>query len=403
MISALEEMDSVVRCIEMGAEDYLPKPFDPVLLRARISACLEKKRLRDQEIEHQRRLKELNKALEVRNRFIRATFGRYLSDEIVDSILETPEGLKLGGEKRKVTIMMADLRGFTSIGELLLPEAVVGIINIYLETMTEIILKYQGTIDEFIGDAILVVFGAPILRDDDAKRAVACAIEMQLAMAGVNERIRQHGNPELKMGIGINTGSVVVGNIGSKKRTKYGVVGRNVNLTSRIESYTVGGQILISESTLEACGPILRIENPIEVMPKGVKEPIKIYDVRGIEGNYNLFLSEKTEIQLNKLLQPLPLQYTVLTGKHVGEDVHDGTMVKLATNAAEIEADVPVDPLADLKFKLFNDRGSEITEHLYAKVTEILPGAPSRFRVYFTSVPLEAESFLKTILTSISS
>jgi adenylate cyclase len=194
-----------------------------------------------------------------------------------------------------------------------------------------------------------------------------------------------------------------VGNIGSKKRTKYGVVGRSVNLTSRIESYTVGGQILISESTLEACGPILRIENPIEVMPKGVKEPVKIYDVRGIEGNYNLLLSQKAEIQLNELPQPLRLQYTILTGKHVGEDVHDGTMVKLATTAAEIEADVPVDPLTDLKFKLFNDQGSEITEHLYAKVTEILTGSPPRFRVYFTSVSLEAESFLQRVLALMSS
>jgi adenylate cyclase len=403
MISAFEEMDSVVRCIEMGAEDYLPKPFDPVLLRARISACLEKKRLRDQEIEHQQKLKELNKALEVRNRLIRATFGRYLSDEIVDSILETPEGLKLGGEKRNVTIMMADLRGFTSIGELLLPEDVVGIINIYLETMTEIILKYQGTIDEFIGDAILVVFGAPILREDDTRRAVACAIEMQLAMAGVNERIRQHGNPEVAMGIGINMGSVVVGNIGSKKRTKYGVVGSSVNLTSRIESFTVGGQILISESTLEACGPILRIDDQMEVMLKGVKAPIRIYEVGGIGGDFNLFLPEKGEIQFAELRRPLSVQYTILTGKQVREVVHDGTMVKLGAKAAEIEADVPADRLSDLKLRLFDDRGTEITGDLYAKVTEILTGSPPRFRVYFTSVSLEAESFLQRVLALMSS
>lgn len=127
--------------------------------------------------------------------------------------------------------MMTDLRGFTAIGEQLPAEDVVGMININLEVMTGIIFKYQGTIDEFIGDAILVIFGAPVLRDDDALRAVACALDMQLAMHEVNERNKAAGYPEVAMGIGINTGSAVVGNIGSRKRVKYGVVGSSVNLT----------------------------------------------------------------------------------------------------------------------------------------------------------------------------
>ncbi|UCE82377.1 MAG: response regulator [Deltaproteobacteria bacterium] len=291
MISALDEMDSVVRCIEMGAEDYLLKPFDSVLLKARVNACLEKKRLRDQEIEQRKKLSELNKALEIRNRFILATFGRYISDEIVESILETPEGLKLGGEMRTVTILMSDIRGFTPITERLTPEDVVSILNIYLEAMTEVIQKYQGTINEFIGDAILVIFGAPIELEDHARRAVACALEMQMAMAGVNERNREAGYPELEMGIGINTGELVVGNIGSKKRAKYGVVGSNVILTSRIESFTKGGQILVSESTVDSCGPILSIDDSMEVMPKGVNKPIPIYQVGGIGGEYNLYFS----------------------------------------------------------------------------------------------------------------
>jgi adenylate cyclase len=290
MISAVNQMSSLVRCIEMGAEDYLPKTFDPVLLKARIDACLEKKRLRDSEVRQQRRLHQLNRALQVRNRFIRETFGRYLSNEIVESLLETPTGLKLGGEKRTVTILMADLRGFTSMSEKLPPEDVVNIINIYLETMTEIIFRYQGTIDEFIGDAILAIFGAPIQRDNDARRAVACSLEMQLAMTSVNDYCQRAGYPDTAMGIGINTGEVVVGNIGGKKRTKYGVVGLNVNLTSRIESYTVGGQILISEATLGACGPILRTDGRVEVMPKGFSRPIVIYEVGGIGGEYGLYL-----------------------------------------------------------------------------------------------------------------
>ena len=295
MISALDEIDSAVRCIELGAEDYLRKPFNPVLLRARVQACLEKKRLRDLKVEQQRQLTELNTALELRNRFIRQTFGSYLSDEIVDTILEKG-GLKIGGEKRRATILMADLRGFTSLSERLPAEDVVAMINIYLETMTEIIQKYQGTIDEFIGDGILVIFGAPILRPDDPRRAVACAVEMQLAMTSVNDRNRQAGYPEVALGIGINTGEVVMGNIGSKKRIKYAVVGRAVNLTARIESYTVGGQIFISESTLDECGDICRIDTAMQVMPKGVKKPLTIHEVGGIGGDFQLFLPPKKEM-----------------------------------------------------------------------------------------------------------
>ena len=303
MISALDEMDSVVRCIELGAADYLAKPFNPVLLRARVGACLEKKRLRDLEKEQKRQLQELNAALEVRNRFIRQTFGRYLSDDIVESILERPDGLKIGGEKRQATILMSDLRGFTSLSEGLPAEDVVAMVNIYLETMTDIILKYQGTIDEFIGDGILVIFGAPFQRPDDARRAVACAVDMQLAMASVNDRNRQAGYPEVALGIGINTGPMVVGNIGSKKRMKYGVVGSNVNLTARIESYTVGGQIFISENTLNASGDIVRVDNAMQVSPKGVKEPLTIYEVGGIAGDYQLFLPPKPEVDWIELTQ----------------------------------------------------------------------------------------------------
>jgi adenylate cyclase len=121
-------------------------------------------------------LLQIKKSLDMKSRFIKETFGKYLSDEIVSTILESPAGMQLGGDKRVATIMMTDLRGFTSIGERLPAESVVNMINIYLDVMTEIIMKYNGTIDEFIGDAILVIFGAPVQRPDDSQRAVDCAI-----------------------------------------------------------------------------------------------------------------------------------------------------------------------------------------------------------------------------------
>jgi adenylate cyclase len=342
----------------------------------------------------QAHLKELN----LRNQFVRETFGRYLSDQVVNTILESPEGLNMGAEKREVTIMMADLRGFTALSERLPAEDVVTIINIYLEAMTEVILKYQGTIDEIIGDAILAIFGAPIKRYDDAKRAVACAMEMQKRMAEVNNQCMERGYPQIEQGIGINTGVVAVGNIGSKKRTKYGIVGSNVNLTARIESYTVGGQTFISENTLKACGPILRIDDKLKVLPKGVKEPITVYEVGGIGEDYNIYLPEKEDLELFELEKPLAVSCVPFSGKHIQNDVYTGDMVKLSDKGAEIRANSNFKRMTDLKFILLDERGNNVTEELYAKVVKNISDSLGLFVVRFTSVPLEARTLFEGLI-----
>ena len=397
MISALDEMDSVVRCIEMGAEDYLPKPFNPVLLRARINSCLEKKRLRDLEAEQKLSLIELNKTLEVRNRFIRATFGRYLSDEIVNSILETPEGLKLGGERRKVTIMMTDLRGFTALSERLNPEQVVQMLNSYFEVMVEVILQHNGTINEIIGDALLVIFGAPQEMSDRAQRATACAIEMQNAMAKVNGKNRAQGLPELEMGIGLNETEVIVGNIGSSKRSKYAVVGSGVNMTSRIESYSVGGQILISESVHQETGDMLRIDAQRDVLPKGAEMPLRIYAVAGIAGSYNLSL-ERDAPDLVTLARQIPLIYTILGGKHIGKERFKGLVARLSKKSAEIELDEPLEPLTNLKMNLGDVPEELSAKDFYGKVIERSGKNGHSQIVRFTSVPPEIGFYFQAFL-----
>lgn len=388
-LTAQNDKKEVVKGLaNLEADDYLPKPFDDGEMLARVKVLVRIKRAEDQ-------TRALNKHLEKANQFIRKTFGRYLSDEVVDTILESPNGLSLGGEKRTVSIMMTDLRGFTAIAEHLPAESVVNMINLYFEVVTEIIFKYQGTIDNFIGDAILAVFGAPTQREDDAQRAVACALEMQLAMKEVNKRNRDAGYPEIAMGIGINTGWVVVGNIGSHKRTQYSVIGHPVNIASRIESYTVGGQILISESTLNACGSILRIDDQIEVKPKGIKEPIVITEVGGIGDKFNIFMPEKVLIELIELKKPLNIKFTIFAGKHISDKSHKGKIVKLVTKMAEIKTKVAVEKLTNLKIVLYNKTGSKVTTDLYAKVTEVLSESPSKFRVAFTFIPPEAQSFLE--------
>jgi class 3 adenylate cyclase/CheY-like chemotaxis protein len=277
MISGRQDMDQIIACIQAGADDYLLKPFNPVLLQARISAGIERKRWHDREEDYRHQL-------ERNERFIRQTFGRYLSDDIVEQLLEAPEGLELGGDLREVTIMMSDICGFTSLAEHLPPPQVVSLLNGYFEKMTGIIFDYEGTIDEFLGDAILAVFGAPKRQDDDPERAVRCALAMREAMAMVNVANEAAGLPALQHRIALNTGSVIAGNIGSEQRAKYGCVGHAMNVTSRIEGQTDNDEILISDATCQALPEgIFDLGEPRELVVKGIEGHILAYPVLGLK------------------------------------------------------------------------------------------------------------------------
>jgi adenylate cyclase len=343
-------------------------------------------------------LQHLAEQVELRNKFIRETFGRYLTDEVVSTVLESPTGLKIGGEKRKVTMLMSDLRGFTSMSERLPPARVVAMLNRYLTSMVEIIKKYNGTIDEFIGDAIFVLFGAPTWQEDDAQRAVACAVAMQLAMEGVNEQNKQEDLPELEMGIGIHTGQVVLGNIGSFERMKYGVVGSHVNLASRIQSNTTGGQILISEATRQEVGRILKPGRQMEIRAKGIEHPITIYEALGIGGKYKLLLPEIVDT-LVALAKEIPMRYEVLESNQVKGKILRGSLIKISRKAALARLEVPVANLSNLKMRLIGSEGIEIPGTLYAKVLDVVPGSDNGFSIRFTSVSPEIETLFRVLLS----
>ena len=336
---------------------------------------------------------------------IRQTFGRYLNDEVVANLLESPEGLKLGGQRRNITIFTSDLRGFTATSERLPAEEVIKIINLYLRYMADIITEYQGTIDEFMGDGILVLFGAPTAREDDATRAIACAVAMQQAMEPVNQKMKEMGLPKLEMGIGINTGEVVVGNIGSEKRTKYGIVGKQVNLTYRIESYTIGGQIFISESTLKQAEPIVKIIGEREVKPKGVQQPITIYEVGGIAGDYNLYLHKEEEVFF-PLPEAIPFEYAVLDGKDISDILQTGQLIQLSENSAlvAINSDETISipkPLTNMKMNLLiTINNAEKSGDIYAKVLEE-PAEKNNFYIFFTNKPPEVGEYFDSIYKSI--
>ena len=343
-------------------------------------------------------MEEKEKMESLRQRdFIRDTFGRYLSSEVVEELLDSPAGLKMSGENREVTFLVSDLRGFTALTSSLSPNQVIEIINRYFEHMIEIIARYQGTVNEFLGDGILSFFGAPLYAEDDPERAVACAVEMQNALAVVNVEQRRLKLPELAMGIGINTGEVVVGNIGSERRASYGAVGTPINAAYRIESFTVGGQILISPSTHDRIETDLTIRGTREVKFKGLDEPVTLYDVAGIAEPYQVFLPEKKAVALTPLNPPLPIECFLLEGKTVSDTAIAGRITDLAENSAEVFLDKKLSAYTNLRIVLATPETRGLSE-LYAKVLPHDKPAGSatdhRARLQFTSMPQDTKDFL---------
>jgi class 3 adenylate cyclase len=329
--------------------------------------------------------------------FIRDTFGRYVSQEVVDELLTSPDGLRLGGELREITLLVSDLRGFTAMSSRLEPHEVIEFINGYLEHMIEIITRFGGTVDEFQGDGILAFFGAPIEAEDDPERAVACAIEMQRAMEAVNEGQRRRNLPELQMGIGINTGEVIIGNIGSEKRTKYSAIGTTINTAYRIESYTVGAQILISPSTREAIKDIVDVRGTLDVSFKGLENQVTVYNVKGIRGERACEIPEKEPEVLAALTPPVEVRFYPLEGKTVSDTAISGKITKLSETSAEAQMAGVAEQLSTLKIQIEAAGGDAIPE-AYAKVTKVDGGddgpGSSRVSLAFTSLPGDFKSFL---------
>ena len=267
--------------------------------------------------------------------FIRDTFGRYISKEIVDTLLGSPEGLKLGGERREITLLVCDLRGFTSLAGRLAPEEVIGILNRYLARVVEILTRYRATVDEFQGDGILAFFGAPLAAPDDAERAVACAMEMQHAVVALNVEQQALGLPALEMGIGINTGEVIVGNIGSEKRTKYGAVGAAINLAYRIESQTVGGQLLLGARTYEVVRDLVDVRGTLSLTLKGLDAPITIYEVAAIRGAYATAVPGRGEAPRVPIEPSVAMTCYRLDGKRLVGDAVAGRVRALSSTSVE--------------------------------------------------------------------
>jgi adenylate cyclase len=256
--SALEELDSVVRCIEMGAEDYLTKPVNPVLLRARISASLEKKRLRDQQQEMIR---------------------RFATAEVAQDLEES--GFSLGGHYVEATAMFSDIRSFTTLAETQSPADTIELLNTYYTLMFEAITGQGGVVNQMVGDGLMAIFGAPLPLPNHGEQAVRAALEMIEMIDLFNIDQSTQGKPSIRIGIGIATGQMVAGYTGTQRRATYTCVGDTVNLAARLEAYTkvVGKPILIDESTHQGLSDLIQVESLGAAEIKGKAMDVNVYSI----------------------------------------------------------------------------------------------------------------------------
>jgi class 3 adenylate cyclase/CheY-like chemotaxis protein len=287
MISALDETASVVRSIELGAEDYLPKPYDPVLLRARIGACLEKKRLRDQEDQHALALAEWNRTLERRvaeqvsqvERLGR--LKRFFSPQLAELIVAGGTEDPLRTHRREITVVFLDLRGFTGFAETAEPEEVMGVLREYHEAMGRLILEHEGTLERFTGDGMMVFFNDPVPVENPAERAVRMAVAMRERVRELRAGWRKRGH-DLDLGVGIAQGYATIGAIGFEGRWDYGAIGTVTNLAARLCAEAQGGQVLITSRVAAATEELIQAEEVGALSLRGLTRPVPTLNVVGL-------------------------------------------------------------------------------------------------------------------------
>ncbi|MFG2638905.1 adenylate/guanylate cyclase domain-containing protein [Streptomyces sp. NPDC048362] len=269
VVSAVEDIDSVVRAIELGADDYVSKPVNRTLLQARLGASLERRMARKLEQEH-----------------VRSMFSRFVPESVAAEIMANLDGsLRLGGERRIATVLFSDLRSFTPWAEINSPERVIEVLNRYLSLMTDVVLDHGGTLVSYMGDGIMALFGAPIETESHGDLALAAAKAMSSeALSEFNSWL---GGPGFRMGIGINSGPVMSGNVGSDRRLEYTAVGDTVNTASRLEQMTkkCGHMVLLSEETRSGLlydpGDLMSVG---QIVLRGKKNPTTVWAVTSSDG-----------------------------------------------------------------------------------------------------------------------
>lgn len=298
--------------------------------------------------------------------------------------------------------MLSDLRGFTVITEGYSPQEVVDMLNRYLGHMCEIIYRHGGTVDKFMGDSIMALFGASVSRPNYIEHAACCAVEMQIAMDTFNKENENLGMPNLYMGIGINTGEVVAGKIGSDLHSEYTVIGNEVNLVSRIEAYSLRGQILISEKTFSQIRDLVKVENPIYVSVKGRREPTPLYELLSVGEPYNLEVPEREARRSLRVEVNIPFEFQICEGKVVRPDTHEGRILDLSSGGMFACTLAEVEPYFNIKFRLeFNILGLK-SNSIYGKILKIKKSVELyEMNIEFTAINPQDRNAIKELIEQI--
>ncbi len=256
-----------------------------------------------------------------------------------------------GFQTRDITILLADLRGFTAVSESYPAGTVLKVLNRCLITMSEVVLKHHGMIDKFMGDSIMVLFGGTVTAEDDVLRALHCAVDLQIAMEELNAYYEQLGLPELFLGIGINTGPVMVGTLGSDLYASHTVIGDEVNLASRIEAFSLRGQVLISQHTFERCAGFVETGEPVEVHVKGKANAVTLREVLGIP-SLGKSIPRKEIRRSPRVAVTMPFSYQVVRDKVTQPQVYGGTILDIGSHGILVAVGHQLETLSEVTFDL---------------------------------------------------
>jgi adenylate cyclase len=346
VLTAYGDLTNIRTAMMRGAFDFQVKPLDIADLRSTIAKASAIVRLLRAGERAERRALDL----EAEKRELRDLFGRYVSDEVVDRLVDSTDGITLRGERRELTLLLADICGFTTLAETLPPERVVTVLNSYLEVAISRIFEFGGTINEILGDGLLVFFGAPIDDPAAAEHAVAAGLALQMDMPELNERHRRLGLPELTIGVAVHKGEAVVGPIGSENRMKYAAVGRNVNIVGRIETHARGGQVLISDAILAEVRDLVTTTGKFELRAKGVPPGLSVHAVSAIAGPYQLVLPQRVH-ELREVKAPFGLTVARVVDQRVGENT-PADLLAIGVDAARLRTSLMLAPLDHLAINL---------------------------------------------------
>ena len=320
------------------------------------------------------------------------------------SVFEETASHQLDGQNIEATILLSDLRGFSFMTRGCSAQEVVGMLNRYFTRMCEIIYDCGGTVDKFMGDSIMALFGTPLSSSKEIEHAACCAAEMQIAMDGYNKENEKLGLPNLYMGIGINTGEAVIGKIGSDLYSDYTVVGDEVNLTSRVEAHSLRGQILLSGNTYERVKDLVQVREPVSISVKGKSEPVPLYELLSIGEPYNLQVPDREARRTRRVDVSIPFEFQVCEGRDVRSGVHEGRILNLSAGGMLASTPVEVDPYSNVRFKLKVDVLGRESDDIYGTILRTRRNTESyEMNVEFTMIDPGDRDLIKKMVDRIVS